>query len=118
MEMQNQRCFRHSQPFGFVSGHDFSRAVRQPKQSWALAPALFLANTSLGHSHPVPKYELSPRPERSVVEGPAVDSSTIKYKWKRLPPLCHPERTRISGRAALDMAACAPFRKERRMKLA
>jgi hypothetical protein len=27
-----------------------------------------------------------------------------------------PERTRISCQAALDKAACAPFRKERRMK--
>jgi hypothetical protein len=27
-----------------------------------------------------------------------------------------PERTRISCHAALDMAACAPFRKEGRMK--
>ena len=26
----------------------------------------------LGYSHPVPKYELSSRPERSEVEGPAV----------------------------------------------
>src|SRR5271156_7237972 len=38
--------------------------------------------------------ELSSRPERSEVEGPAVDSSSIKYKWKRPPFLCHPERSR------------------------
>src|SRR5580658_817282 len=47
------------------------------------------------HSHPIPKYELSSRPERSEVEGPAVASSSIKYKWKRAPStLCHPERSR------------------------
>src|SRR5216683_7554167 len=27
--------------FGFVSGHDFSRAARGLKQCWALAPAVF-----------------------------------------------------------------------------
>ena len=58
-----------------------------------------------------------------------------RSSWKRRPPLCHPERSRgicssgdlswecfsaertpISCHAALDMAAYAPFRKERRMK--
>jgi hypothetical protein len=38
--------------------------------------------------------------------------------WKRHPPLCHPERTRISCHAALDKATYAPFRRERRMKIA
>jgi hypothetical protein len=37
--------------------------------------------------------------------------------WKRRAPLCHPERTRISCHAAQDRATCAPFSKERRMKL-
>jgi hypothetical protein len=31
--------------------------------------------------------KLSSRPERSEVEGPAVDSCSIKYKWKRPPSL-------------------------------
>jgi hypothetical protein len=39
-------------------------------------------------------------------------------KWKRHPPLCHPERTRISCHAALEKTACAPFRREMRMKFA
>src|SRR5271155_3675361 len=38
--------------------------------------------------------------------------------WERRPPLCHPERTRISCHAAPDTVACAPFSKERRMKFA
>src|ERR1700674_5478452 len=38
--------------------------------------------------------KLSSRPERSEVEGPAVDSFSIEYKWKHRPPLCHPERSR------------------------
>ena len=44
----------------------------------------------LGHSYPVPKYELSSRP-------------------KRIRIFCH---------TALDKSPCAPFRKERRMKFA
>src|ERR1700733_4204710 len=39
-------------------------------------------------------------------------------QWKRRPPLCHPERTRISCHAAPDTVACAPFSRERRMKFA
>ncbi len=50
---------------------------------------------SLGHSNPPPKNELSSRPKRSEVEGPAVDSSSTKCEWKRRPPLCHPERSRL-----------------------
>ncbi len=30
----------------------------------------------------------------SEAEGSAVLSTSIKYKWKRLPSLCHPERSR------------------------
>src|ERR1700728_4603348 len=52
--------------------------------------ALFSAGNFHGHSHPAPKYELSSRPQR----------------------------TRISCHTALGDAACAPFRKERRMKFA
>jgi hypothetical protein len=37
---------------------------------------------------------------------------------KHCPPLCHPERTRISCHAAQDKATCAPFSKERSMKFA
>jgi hypothetical protein len=34
------------------------------------------------------------------------------------PPLCHPERTRISYYAAPEMATCAAFIEESRMKFA
>jgi hypothetical protein len=44
--------------------------------------------------------------------------SSNRPLWKHRLPLCHPERTRISCHAALDRATCAPFSKERRMKLA
>jgi hypothetical protein len=44
--------------------------------------------------------------------------SSNRSLWKRRPPLCHPERTRISCCAALDMTACAAFIEESRMKLA
>ena len=44
--------------------------------------------------------------------------SSNRSPWKRRPPLCHPERTRISCHAAPDTVACAPFSKERRMKFA
>jgi hypothetical protein len=37
--------------------------------------------------------------------------SSNRSLWKRRPPLCHPERTRISYYAAPTMAACAAFRK-------
>jgi hypothetical protein len=37
--------------------------------------------------------EVSSRPERSVVEGPAVHLRTIESEWKRHPPLCHPDRS-------------------------
>jgi hypothetical protein len=53
------------------------------------------------------------------VEGPAVSfcpSDLTAPNKSHRPPLCHPERTRISCHVALDRAACAPFRKERRMK--
>jgi hypothetical protein len=46
------------------------------------------------HSHPVPKHELSSRPERSEVEGPAVFSTSNQSESKRCPRLCHPERSR------------------------
>jgi hypothetical protein len=48
----------------------------------------------LGHSHPVPKYELSSRPKRSEAEGPAVPLTSVGCTWKRHPSLCHPERSR------------------------
>jgi hypothetical protein len=47
-----------------------------------------------GHSPRYQKYELSSRPKRSEVDGPAVRSISIKRTWKRDPPLCHPERSR------------------------
>ncbi len=53
-----------------------------------------------------------------AAEGSAVLSTSNRSPWKRHPPLCHPERTRISCHAAPDTIACAPFSKERRMKFA
>jgi hypothetical protein len=44
--------------------------------------------------------------------------SSHRSPWKHRPPLCHPERTRISCHAALDRTTNAPFSKERRMKFA
>jgi hypothetical protein len=38
--------------------------------------------------------------------------------WKRRPPLCHPERTRISYYAAPKMTSFAAFIKESRMSFA
>ncbi len=60
--------------------------------------------------------ELSSRPERSVVEGPAVHS--ISTQLNRKLRFVHRERTRISCHAELDEAARAPFSKEKRMKFA
>jgi hypothetical protein len=50
-------------------------------------------------------------------EGPAVHYPNKRLQTKAPPyPLSsRPERTRISYHAALDNAACAPFRKEGRM---
>jgi hypothetical protein len=44
--------------------------------------------------------------------------SSNRSLWKRRPPLCHPERTRISYYAAPEMATCAAFLEESRMKFA
>jgi hypothetical protein len=44
--------------------------------------------------------------------------SSNRSLWKRRPPLCHPERTRISYYAAPEMATCAAFIEESRMKFA
>jgi hypothetical protein len=38
--------------------------------------------------------------------------SSNRSLWKRRPPLCHPERTRISYYAAPEMATCAAFMKK------
>jgi hypothetical protein len=52
------------------------------------------------------------------VEGPAVPSIPIIYvEWKRHPPLCHPERTRISYYASLNRAAYVVLREENHMRL-
>jgi hypothetical protein len=61
--------------------------------------------------------EVSSRPERSGVEGPAVSPATSQCSLKApLSPLSsRPKRTRISCRAALDRTAYAPFLKEGRM---
>jgi hypothetical protein len=67
-----------------------------------------------------PPSPLSSRPKRSEVEGPAVLSISIGSAPETLPsPLSsRPERTRISYYLGPPMAACAAFRKERRMKFA
>jgi hypothetical protein len=44
--------------------------------------------------------------------------SSNRSLWKRRSPLCHPERTRISYYAAPEMATCAAFYKESRMRFA
>src|ERR1700693_2147684 len=44
--------------------------------------------------------------------------SSNRSLWKRRTPLCHPERTRISYYAAPEMATCAAFIEESRMKFA
>jgi hypothetical protein len=41
--------------------------------------------------------------------------SSNRSLWKRRPPLCHPERTRISYHAAPKMTSFAAFIKESRM---
>jgi hypothetical protein len=44
--------------------------------------------------------------------------SSNRSLWKRRPPLCHPERTRISYYAAPKMTSFAAFIKESRMSFA
>src|SRR5580658_8861778 len=57
----------------------------------------------LGHSHPVPKYELSSRPERSEVEGPAVRSISTQ-RLTEAPP--YPLSSRAQPR---DLRFRGPF---------
>jgi hypothetical protein len=49
----------------------------------------FVSQRTVERNHR-PQNKLSSRPERSEVEGPAVDSSSIKYKWKRPLPFVIP----------------------------
>jgi hypothetical protein len=51
-------------------------------------------------------------------KGWGIDRRVSERRRRGTKPMCHPERTRISCHAALDRAACAPFSKEKRMKLA
>jgi hypothetical protein len=51
----------------------------------------------------------------TAAEGSAVLSTSIRFAPKRRPPLCHPERTRISYYAAPKMTSFAAFIKESRM---
>lgn len=44
-----ERFIRGSTSKGFVSGHDFSRAISGSKQCWALAPAGLPPNSHQGH---------------------------------------------------------------------
>jgi hypothetical protein len=57
-------------------------------------------------------------PDRSVAQWRDLlfIIAIIESEWKRRPPLCHPDRTRISCHAALDKAAYAAFVKESSMK--
>ena len=91
--------------FGFVSGHDFSRAIPR--------------HNSPGFSPRVRTPEFGKSEGRtadpSVSLGMTILFGNAKYSFQdKLPS--RPERTRISCHAALDEAACAPFRKEGRMK--
>jgi hypothetical protein len=47
--------------------------------------------------------ELSSRPERSVVEGPAVASAVSRIGWGHHPTLCHPDRS-VAERRDLQCA--------------
>ena len=55
---------------------------------------------SLGHSHTLPKYELSSRPERSEVDLRLTHPAS-NANWNRPLPLCHPERNRRSHSTSL-----------------
>jgi hypothetical protein len=76
------------------------------------------SDSRISRIKPQPQTEVSSRPERSEVEGPAVHIPRCKPQTEAPPsPLSsRPERTRISCHAALDKSTCAPFRKEGRMK--
>jgi hypothetical protein len=55
----------------------------------------------------------------SEVEGSAVPSTSIRPGWKQLPPsFVLPSEPRISYYAAKEMASCAAFIEESRMKFA
>src|ERR1700677_2124132 len=67
-----------------------------------------------------PQTDLSSRPERSEVEGPAVFILLAPLPCQHTGPQTNlssrPKRTRISCHAALERTTCAPSRKEMRMK--
>src|SRR3984957_5717726 len=65
-----------------LNQHPIYREVRALSFVIPRACDFFGMTIFLGHSNPLPKHELSSRPERSEVEGPAVDSPSIKCKWK------------------------------------
>jgi hypothetical protein len=71
-------CWKHH-PSPFVNSR-VCTLRRDDNFSWALAP--------------YPKYELSSRPKRSEVEGPAVHPTSHRCTWKHWPTLCYPERSR------------------------
>src|ERR1700730_3179677 len=62
------------------------------------------------------------RPEESWACGPpkVMKNASVRHplSMEPLPFPCHPDLTRISCHASLDMATCAAFVKESRMKFA
>ena len=78
-----------------------------------------LPNSNVNGSNALPANELSSRPERSVVEGPAVKAiSAPNAVLVTLPPIGRPATNPNFLHPPLDAAARAPFIKERRMKFA
>jgi hypothetical protein len=59
MTFQQEKLFWDA-CFGFVSGHDFSRAVKGLKENWALAPGLFLSGRGLSPVYSCHRVRLEP----------------------------------------------------------
>ncbi len=93
----------------FVSGHDFSRAALGAKRSGLKS----LRENSQNSGSPKGAPQIPPL--RYAPVGMTILSGNAKYGFQD-ELSSRPERTRISCHAALDKAACAPFRKEGRMK--
>src|SRR5580658_10817400 len=91
-------------------GHPASFSQLAQRESTARISNLNFSQTRLPR--------LAVGPKRSAVEGPAVSfcpSDLTAPNKSHRPPLCHPERTRISYLTALPGATYAALRKESRM---
>jgi hypothetical protein len=91
-------------------GHPASFSQLAQRESTARISNLNFSQTRLPR--------LAVGPKRSAVEGPAVSfcpSDLTAPNKSHRPPLCHPERTRISYLTALPAATYAALRKESRM---